>query len=132
MQWANFKSDGGIHSFPMVAGDGCLTVAVPEDMELVSITAASGVWLDDGSIVNTVEDPDSKKARAEEKATRGAPGNADGREDEAIQAIKDNPEMSQTRIMQMLRSLGIQRSRTWIGNKWFDIYNAGARELSGN
>src|ERR1700693_3840570 len=71
MLWANFTGNGVLLSCPMFVDDGRLTADVPEDMELVSITPASGVWMDDdGSIFNTVEDPDSKKARTDRQAER--------------------------------------------------------------
>jgi hypothetical protein len=54
----------------------------------------------------------------------GPKSNADGREDEALQVIRDNPTLSQHKIVAKLRAMGIQRSMSWVGNKRFDMSHA--------
>jgi hypothetical protein len=55
--------------------------------------------------------------------------NADGREEDALQVIRDNPSLSQAKIRLKLRTMGIERSKTWIGNKRFELLNAGVKTL---
>lgn len=119
MQWANFKSKGVLRSYPMVLDGGGLTADVPEDMELISITAASGVWMDDGSIINTVEDPDSKKARSDQKAQDVAA--RDVKSAKAHDVIAANPTLSIDRLFGLLKSLNLDRSRSWIGRTRAEI-----------
>jgi hypothetical protein len=49
------------------------------------------------------------------------PADADGREAEALQVIKDNPKLSLRLIVYKLKELGIKRGRSWVGNKRFEI-----------
>jgi hypothetical protein len=58
---------------------------------------------------------------------KGTVGNADGREDEALQIIRDNPTLSQPKIVLRLKEMGIERSRSWVGNKRFELLNAGVK-----
>ena len=59
--------------------------------------------------------------------TKGAKGNTDGREDEALQVIRDNPTLSHPKIVLKLHDLGIERSRSWVGNKRFDLLKVGVK-----
>lgn len=54
-------------------------------------------------------------------------GDEDGRGAEAVQVIKENPDLSHAKVAAKLRGLGIQRSRTWVGNKRFDIFGEGTK-----
>jgi hypothetical protein len=58
---------------------------------------------------------------------KGAKGNADGREEEALQVIRDNPALSQPKIVLKLHDLGIERSKSWVGNKRFELLNVGVK-----
>ena len=53
--------------------------------------------------------------------------NPDGKEDAALQVIRDNPTLSQKKIALKLKELGIVRSPSWVGNKRFDLLNVGAK-----
>jgi hypothetical protein len=57
----------------------------------------------------------------------GTPANVDGKEEEALQVIRDNPELSQAKIMLKLSAMGIKRSKSWIGNKRFEVLNVGVQ-----
>jgi len=54
-------------------------------------------------------------------------GNADGREEEALQVIRDNPTLSHKKIVLKLAERGIERSPSWVGNKKFDLFNVGVK-----
>jgi hypothetical protein len=51
----------------------------------------------------------------------GNPGNADGREEEALQIILANPESSLRELVHSLKAVGIKRSRSWVGEKRFEL-----------
>jgi hypothetical protein len=57
----------------------------------------------------------------------GPKSNADGKEDMAIQVIRDNPDISQAKIVAKLKTLGIKRSKGWVGNKRYEIHNQGCQ-----
>ncbi len=50
---------------------------------------------------------------------------ADGKENAAMQVIRDNPTLSQQKIVGKLKELGIKRSKTWVGNKRFELLHVG-------
>jgi len=58
---------------------------------------------------------------------KGTVGNADGREEEALQVIRDNPTLSHKKIVLKLAERGIERSPSWVGNKKFDLFNVGVK-----
>ena len=58
---------------------------------------------------------------------KGAVGNADGREEEALQVIRDNPTLSHKKTVLKLAERGIERSPSWVGNKKFDLFNVGVK-----
>jgi Bifunctional DNA primase/polymerase, N-terminal/AAA domain len=58
---------------------------------------------------------------------KGAKGNADGREEDALQVIRDNPTLSLSKIVHKLDGMGIQRSKSWVGNKRFDLLHVGVK-----
>ena len=47
----------------------------------------------------------------------GAPRDPDGKEEAALQLIKDNPDLSDMKMSLHLKEKGIERSPTWVGNK---------------
>lgn len=65
----------------------------------------------------------------------GAPGSAkltskttadkDGREADALQFIKDNPDMAVREVVLNLKEMGIKRGKTWVGNKRFEVLGRG-------
>ena len=57
----------------------------------------------------------------------GPRGNADGRETEALQVIEDNPKLSLSKLVSKLAELGIKRSKSWVGNKRYEIHNVGVK-----
>lgn len=63
-------------------------------------------------------------AHREETTPPKVTSNVDGREAEALKVIRDNPALSQKRIVDKLRAMGIQRSMSWVGNKRFAMFNA--------
>ncbi len=63
---------------------------------------------------------------------RGAPSNADGREEAALLIIRDNLGLSVRQLTAKLREVGIRRSRSWVGNKRFDLGGGGVRTSVGD
>ncbi len=57
----------------------------------------------------------------------GSPSNADGNEETALQVIRDNPTLSQRAIALKLKELGIQRSKSWIGDKRYELLHKGVK-----
>jgi len=55
----------------------------------------------------------------------GAPADTDGNEETALQAIKDNPKLSQRDLENLLKGMGIKRSKTWVGNKRRELSQTG-------
>ncbi len=60
-------------------------------------------------------------------AKNGPKGNADGKEELAVQVIRDNPDLSQAKIKIKLQGMGIKRSTSWIGNKRYELHNQGCQ-----
>jgi hypothetical protein len=58
---------------------------------------------------------------------RGPPGDADGREDEALQVIRDNPTLSYLKTSAKLKEMGIDRSPAWVGLKRPDLLKTGVK-----
>jgi hypothetical protein len=59
--------------------------------------------------------------------TKKTTANADGRDQEAFQLIQDNPKLSLNKIVAKLREIGIERGRTWVGNKRFELLGVGTK-----
>lgn len=57
----------------------------------------------------------------------GVKADADGKEQEALQVIRDNAKLSARDIVTKLKELGIQRGRTWVTNKRFEVLGTGVR-----
>jgi hypothetical protein len=57
----------------------------------------------------------------------GAPGNPDGNEEAALQVIRDNPLLSLRGIVLKLKDLGIKRSKSWVGDKRYELLNRGVK-----
>jgi len=57
----------------------------------------------------------------------GSKANKDGKEEAAVQVIQDNPALSQAKIVTKLKELGIQRSKSWVGNKRYDLGLGGTK-----
>jgi hypothetical protein len=60
----------------------------------------------------------------------GAPGDADGKEEAALQVIRDNPALSLSKTVRKLQEIGIKRSKSWVGNKRYDLLNVGVKSSS--
>jgi hypothetical protein len=73
-----------------------------------------------------IVDTPGPEVRLSSKAT-GPKGNSDGREEEALQVIIDNPTLSQQKIVAKLKEMGIKRSASWVGNKRFELLNTGCK-----
>jgi len=58
---------------------------------------------------------------------KGQAANADGREEEALQVIRDNPTLSYVKTSAKLKELGINRSPAWVGLKRPEALNTGVR-----
>jgi hypothetical protein len=67
--------------------------------------------------------PDSEGTKLSHKTA----ANQDGRDAEAVDVIRDNPELSQVKIVAKLKTMGITRSRSWVGNKRFDLGLGGVK-----
>jgi hypothetical protein len=57
--------------------------------------------------------PESEGAKMSHKPA----ADKDGREAEALQVIRDNPGLTQAKLVTKLKALGIKRGRSWVGNK---------------
>jgi AAA domain len=57
----------------------------------------------------------------------GAPADADGMEEKALQVIRDNPNMAIRAIVVKLKEMGIKRSKSWVGDKRFELLKKGAK-----
>jgi hypothetical protein len=57
----------------------------------------------------------------------GTPGDVDGKEGEALQVIRDNQTLSLSKIVRLLDERGIKRSKSWVGNKRYDLLHAGVK-----
>jgi hypothetical protein len=75
--------------------------------------------------LHIIEQPSANVTLVSQK--KGPIGNADGREEEALQVIRDNPTLSQPKIVLKLEEMGIKRSKSWVGNKRFELLNAGVK-----
>lgn len=73
-----------------------------------------------------IVEPPNANVRLSSKGV-GAPGNPDGREEEAMQVIRDNPTLSQQKIAVKLGEVGIKRSKTWVGNKRYELLHTGVK-----
>ena len=51
--------------------------------------------------------------------------------EEAEQVIRNNPTLSQKKIVLKLKELGIERSPSWVGNKRFELLNTGVKTSDG-
>jgi len=57
----------------------------------------------------------------------GKPANSDGHEEAAMQVIRDNPNIAIRGITLKLKELGIKRSKSWVGDKRYELLNAGVK-----
>ena len=57
----------------------------------------------------------------------GAPANPDGKEEEALRVIRENPALSIRGVTAKLRELGIKRSKSWVGDKRYEVLNVGVK-----
>jgi hypothetical protein len=57
----------------------------------------------------------------------GKKANADGREEEARQIIKDNPDAIVRELMVLMKDARIKRGKTWIGDTRYEIHKRGAK-----
>ena len=57
----------------------------------------------------------------------GAPGNADGNEEAALQVIRDNPTMTIRDLVLKLKEAGIKRSKSWVGDKRYELFHTGVK-----
>ena len=55
----------------------------------------------------------------------GPLSNRDGKEDAALQVIRDNPKLPLGKTVAKLRELGIRRSKSWVGSKRFELLGRG-------
>jgi len=60
----------------------------------------------------------------------GAPGDADGNEEAALQVIRGNPTLSLSKVVLKLKEMGIKRSKSWVGNKRFEVLHTGVKSSS--
>ncbi len=59
----------------------------------------------------------------------GAQADKDGKEETALQVIRDNPTLSLNKIVGKLDEIGIKRSKSWVGNKRYEILNVGVNTI---
>jgi hypothetical protein len=57
----------------------------------------------------------------------GAPANADGNEEAALQVIRQNPTLTLRALALRLKELGIKRSKSWIGDKRYELLKKGVK-----
>jgi hypothetical protein len=55
----------------------------------------------------------------------GAKADKDGREADALKVIMENPDTSVRGILLLLKDLGIKRSKTWVGDKRYELLQRG-------
>jgi len=60
-------------------------------------------------------------------ASRSNPANRDGKEEAAIQFMRDNPKLSLRKVVDGLKALGIKRGMTWVRQKRSEIRGTGVR-----
>jgi len=61
---------------------------------------------------------------------KGTKGNEDGKEELALQVIRDNPELTQRAIVLKLKDMGIKRCKSWVGDKRYDLEHKGVKWTS--
>jgi hypothetical protein len=61
----------------------------------------------------------------------GVQADADGNAEAALQFIRDHPELTQRALVLGLKGIGIKRSKSWIGDKRFEIHNTGVQHIRG-
>ncbi len=69
----------------------------------------------------------SRGATVSKKST----ANLDGNEEVALQVIRDNPNLSQKAIVLKLQQMGIKRSKSWVGDKRYDMHHVGVKVSEG-
>jgi len=57
----------------------------------------------------------------------GAQSDADGREADALQIIKNNPALSLSKLVDKMAANGIKRSRSWVGRKKAEVLGTGVK-----
>jgi len=60
-------------------------------------------------------------------ASRSNPANRDGKEEAALQFMRDNPELTLRKTVQGLKAVGIRRGMTWVRQKRCEINGTGVR-----
>lgn len=58
---------------------------------------------------------------------RKSTADADGKEEAALQVIRDNPKLSHKKVALKLKEMGIDRSPSWVGNKRADMTGTGVK-----
>jgi hypothetical protein len=51
--------------------------------------------------------------------------NADGKEETALDVIRDNPNLSLSKLVLKLKEMGITRSKSWVGEKRYEVHHTG-------
>lgn len=74
----------------------------------------------------TIVDKPGDGVRLNSKGS-GAPADADGNEEAALQVIRDNPTLSIRGVTAKLKELGIKRSKSWVGDKRYELLNVGVK-----
>ena len=54
----------------------------------------------------------------------------DGNEAEALQIIKENPDLSLSKLVSKMAEHGIKRSKSWVGNKRADLLHVGVKTIA--
>jgi hypothetical protein len=54
-------------------------------------------------------------------------GDRDGNEGEAVRIIQENPTDSLSKLVAKMAERGIKRSKSWVGNKRYDLLHVGAK-----
>jgi hypothetical protein len=57
----------------------------------------------------------------------GTRANADGKEEAALQVIRDNPALTQNALVLKLKEAGIKRSKSWVGDKRRELLNVAVK-----
>lgn len=65
------------------------------------------------------------------KVARKSTGDMDGKEDEALRIIRANPELSVRSLVVKLAGAGIERKKTWVSDKRFEIHKTGVQVTRG-
>jgi hypothetical protein len=61
---------------------------------------------------------------------RKATANPDGKEDAALQVIRDNPDLSLSKLVLKLKENGITRGKSWVSEKRYELLHVGVKSSS--